>query len=375
MIASTHAMEITPLKYDRNNDLDYATFERLLTEIDTNIKNGKVVSPEFIVILGDIAGHVRYSSESTVENEAMVFRVLKDIFPNTPIFYTFGNNDSLKANYGAFSDSERMEKSPYDIARQAGWANGFLSTGVICQEQSNYPCLLTENTSDGYYSAYLKPKLRLLSLNTVLFSPNRKTSEQEAFNQLQWLEKQLQKASMGQESVLITMHIPPGNNIIDHSNFWVSKEQAAFLKLINKYHQLIIGLLASHTHAEELRVIKDSSQNIIAGVYFSPGLSTSHGNEPSIKTVDLVNQDEHWQLVNYEVFHFSQDNTQLSFDKLYDYVNYYCSKEQRGIVECLGNVTAEKIDKYFAAGNKNYTGGMLHSPADIALVAPGIDVY
>ncbi|ASQ46314.1 metallophosphoesterase family protein [Legionella clemsonensis] len=370
-LASAHTMEISPLKYNRDNDLDYATFEKLLTEIDANIKSGKVMRPEFIVILGDIAGHARDTSESTAENEAVVFTALKDTFPNTPIFYTFGNNDALTVNYGAFNDPACREKSPYEIAMHAGgWGNGFLSTGVFCEGQAQYPCLITESTDYGYYAAYLKPKLRLISLNTVLFSPNRKTSEQEAFNQLHWLETQLQLANSEQESVVITMHIPPGNNLVDHSSFWVSKEQRTFLKLINQYHQIITGLLASHTHAEELRIIKDDAQNIISGVYFAPGLSTSHGNEPAIKTFHLANQNEHWQLANYEVFHFSEENSNLIFEKLYDYNGYYCNGDGLGLLGCLGNVTAEKMDKYFAAGNKNYTGGMLHSPADIALIVP-----
>ncbi|WP_231861985.1 metallophosphoesterase [Legionella hackeliae] len=368
-LASTRPMDITPSKYNGNNDLDYATFERLISEIDNNIKNGTVAPPEFILILGDIVGHTRSTSESAAESEVVVFRMLKDTFPNTPIFYTFGNNDSLKSNYGPFKDDTRDYKTPYDIAKYAGWINGFLSTGVACQKSDSYPCLINEEVSYGYYSAYLKPQLRLISLNTVQFSPNRKTTQHDALNQLTWLESQLKIAAAQQETVLLSMHIPPGNNMVDHSNFWLSKEQTAFLKLINRYQKTIVGLLASHTHTEELRVIKDSSQNTIAGVYFVPGLSTSHGNEPSIKTFYLANKDERWQLSNYEVFHFSELSSNLLFSKLYDYANYYCNPQETGLLACLGNVTVDKIDKYFAAGNRNYTGGMLHSPSDMVLIA------
>lgn len=368
--ASRHPMDISPLKIDRNNDLDSLTFEKLIFEIDNNIKNGIVAQPNFILILGDIVGHKRSSSDSALESEATVFKVLKDTFPYTPIFYTFGNNDSLTINYGPFKGSDG---NPYDIAKYAGgWANGFLSTGTTCEDKkNNFPCMITEDTTNGYYSAYLESNLRLISLNSVLFSPNRtQTIEQDAMNQLQWLDAQLETARMNQEGVLIVMHVPPGNNIYNHSNFWLPKEQAVFLKIVSTYQHTIIGILASHTHTEELRVIKDVSKNDIAGIYLVAGLSTSHGNEPAVKTFYFFKEDNQWLLANYEAFHFSLDNSNLIFSKLYDYLSYYCNGQEDRLFQCLGNVTADKMDKYFAAGNKNYTGGMMRSSENIILTVP-----
>ncbi len=368
---TTHVMDISPLKADRRNDLDYLTYERLISEVDYNIKSGIVAQPKFILILGDIVGHTRYSSETTLENETTVFKVLKDTFPNTPILYTFGNNDSLKINYGPFIDSGRSEyKSPYDVAKKAaGWSNGFLSTGILCAEQSNYPCMISEDTTNGYYAAYLESHFRLISLNSVLFSVHRKTTEQEANNQLKWLESQLELAKTNQESVLIAMHVPPGNNILDHSGFWSTKDQVVFLKLMKTYQHIITGLLASHTHTEELKIIQDNTQNNIAGIYLAPGLSTSHGNEPSVKTFYFSRENEQWQLSNYEVFHFSLDKANLVFNKLYDYLSYYCINQENKLSQCLSHVTAEKMDKYLAAGNKNYAGGVIRSLKDIILNA------
>ncbi|WED44247.1 metallophosphoesterase [Legionella cardiaca] len=371
--ASTHVMDISPLKADRNNDLDYPSFEKLILDVENNIKNGVVAQPKFILILGDIAGHMRYSQQSASENEAIVFRVLKDTFPDIPIFYTFGNNDSPKTNYGPFTDSSRGEyNSPYEIAKYAGgWSDGFLSVGTMCavSKAEHYPCIITENTISGYYSAYIESHLQLISINSVLFSPSRKTTKQEAAEQLQWLDKQLERAKNNHEKALIIMHIPPGNNIQDHSGFWLGEEQTAFLKTVNQYQQTVIGLLASHTHAEELKIIKDRSQNNIAGVYLVAGLSTSHGNEPSVKTFYLSQENEQWQLSNYEAFHFSAEGSNLIFSKLYDYNSYYCNGEVNKLLQCLNNVTPERMDKYLAAGNRNYTGGVIRSPKDIILAA------
>jgi sphingomyelin phosphodiesterase acid-like 3 len=78
------------------------------------------------------------------------------------------------------------------------------------------------------------------------------------------------------------MHIPPGKNVYDNSSFWLPKEEAIFFKIISRYHDRIIGILVAHTHAEELKIIKDVSNKNINGVYFTAA-STTHGNAPSVK--------------------------------------------------------------------------------------------
>ena len=371
--ASLHTMDISPSKNSINNDLDQPTFEKLILEVGKNIKNGTVPQPNFIIILGDILGHMRFSSNSILNSESTVFTMLKNTFPHTPIFYTFGNNDSLKANYGPFKDwnPSSQYKSPYEVAKfKGGWADGFLSTGTFCiQKKNNFPCIIIEDTTNGYYSAYLNTQLRLISLNSVLFSPKRRQiPEQAAMDQLHWFETQLKIAKASQESVLIIMHIPLGNNVYDHSNFWLPKEQTVFLKIIADYQQTIIGLLAAHTHAEELKIIKDSSKKNITGIYLSAALSTSHGNEPSIKTFYFSNSRSRWSLSNYTTFHFSLDNSHLIFNKLYDYRHYYCNPHAKnGLFPCLDNITAENMKKNFSAGNKNYNG-IMKSPEDINLI-------
>lgn len=373
--SSTHVMEISPSKGNGKNDLDQSTFEKLILNISDNIKNGTVATPKFIILLGDIVGHLRITSESAIESESVVFNVLKKNFPGTPIFYTFGNNDSLKVNYGPFRDQDRPDplKSPYDVAKtNGGWNNGFLSTGTICNTNNTtgFPCIITEDTKNGFYSAYIKPGFRLISLNTILFSPNRtQVTEQDARDQLQWLNEQLELAQKNRESVLIAMHIPPGNNVYDHSNFWLPEEQTVFLKLIKLYQGTIIGILASHTHAEELKVIKDEFNKNISGVYFIAALSTSHGNEPSAKTFYFSKNNEQWLLSKYDTLHFTMNNSNMIFSKLYDYTHYYCDNlNNDDLSNCLRNITADKMKKYFSAGNPNY-GGIMKSPDDIVLIA------
>ncbi|MDF1757273.1 MAG: metallophosphoesterase [Legionellaceae bacterium] len=348
-IKSKRTMEINPTKAKSANDLDYTTFTSLLDSIGDNINDKNIKAPQFMIVLGDIQGHSRAFS-NLVENESVVFTSLKRKFKNTPIFYVFGNNDSLQANYGSFSD--KHQNSPYKVAMQkAGWKNGFLSTGVLCG-QNQYPCIDSENKNDGYYSAFITNKLRLIGLNSVLFSSKHSYSTSKSSQeQLQWLYKELDIAKKNNDSVILAMHIPPGKNISHQEEFWNSKQQHYFLTILNQYQKNIIGILSAHTHFEEIKIVKHSS-NTITPIYYTASLSTSHGNSPSFKTFSYQRLKNHWQLENYQTYNFSQKNKKLSINKLYDFQQYYSTS----MINCLKNVSDKKIQTYFSAGNINFPG-------------------
>lgn len=373
-VLSTHLMDLSPATVTILNDLDVTTFNSLMSEIKQGIENGTVSKPKFIIILGDLVAHHLFSAEAVINNESYIFNYLKKNFPTTPLLYTFGNNDSLSADYGLFSATDRADaiKSPYDVAmKNASWGDGFLSTGTMCQQTpSVYPCIMTEDSTNGYYSTYIAPKLELISINSVMFSPRRAQADEHAAEaQLQWLRAELQKAQNNNDKVILTMHIPPGLNVYDNSPFWLQKESSDFLSIVNTFHNTIIGLLGSHTHKDELKIINNSEGTKIAGVYLIAGLSTFHGNAPSAKTFFYSDDSGAWRLTNYETFYFSKQNASPVLNKLYDYNSYYCTGQEKGLYECLGNVTVEKLNKYFSAGNLNFHE-VINFPNDIVCTVP-----
>jgi sphingomyelin phosphodiesterase acid-like 3 len=363
-----HTMEINPSHKNFRNDLDLQTFEHLMSETQLAIHRNTIQKPSMVMVLGDIQGHLRLSRHAIIENEATVFRMFRTTFPDTPIFYTFGNNDSLESNYGPFKLKKNKkphtpEKSPFDVAvNQGGWKDGFLSTGIFCKKTENtYPCLISEDKKHGYYSAYLEPNLRFISLNTVAFSVKRKhVSKHEANTQLHWFESQLEQAQHKQNAVLLAMHIPPGRNEYNHEAFWESHELTLFLNLINIYQNNIIGILTAHTHHEGLKLIQNKAHTNIATVYSTAALSTSHGNAPSVKTYELSNKHHHWTLDDYETFSFSDPESTLQLNSLYRYSDYYGDNKP---------VTAERMQSYFSAGNKNFRG-IMKSPEDMIIPLP-----
>jgi sphingomyelin phosphodiesterase acid-like 3 len=361
---SMHVMDFTPTRETIKNDLDYPSFQKLMTKISSNIKvRNNIPQPKFILILGDIQGHSRILND-VVDNEAAVFTTFKEQFPKTPIFYVFGNNDSLKSNYGPFMD--KNGDSPYTIAMTKGnWKNGFLSTGLNCKKTKEYPCISTENRYNGYYSALIESKLRLIALNSILFSVHSNGSgKKDAINQLKWFEEQLIFAKKNQESVLIALHIPPGHNIYNNSAFWRAKDLANFLAIINTYQKNIIGILSSHTHQEEIKVIKNKSRENITGIFATAALSTAYENAPSVKTFNFSKQDKHWFLSNYTTYYFSKNNSKLELQKLYDFNSYYCNKNNGAMFKCLESLTPEKLKRYLTAGNTK-VAGIMKSPNDM----------
>jgi UDP-2,3-diacylglucosamine pyrophosphatase LpxH len=108
-------MEINPSGSDMSNNLDTATFSDLLKQIATGITNGTVPTPEFIIFLGDMVGNYLNPNITTEENA--VFTNLKTTFPNTPIFYTFGNHDSTAGINEPFYSTISSYNSPYQIAQ------------------------------------------------------------------------------------------------------------------------------------------------------------------------------------------------------------------------------------------------------------------
>src|SRR5262249_36912643 len=150
------------------------------------------------------------------------------------------------------------------------------------------------------------------------------------------------------------------------SSFWKLNPdyKQAFLNLIKQYPNTIVGLLASHTHSEEFKIIQDGSKNLF-GVYFTAALSTYHSNEPSVKTFYFADNNGKWSLSDYETFHFSQPKVpgDLTFSKLYDFSSYYCNGVMKGdLLSCFTALTPDqiksKMKNYFNAGNPNAPAAM-----------------
>ena len=360
---SSHSMEFAPKTGKVSNDLDVATFDHLMDVIRLNIQSGDLAEPEFVILLGDLVGHIRYSQENVMNSERMVFKKIKETFPDTPVFYNFGNNDSFMSDYGLFLSpiNKTQFVSPLHILGEI-WPNGnFLSTGAACKNHKTYPCILEGKTASGYYAAYLKPKLRLLAINSIMFSTKQRGfSDRMVSEQLSWIERQLNEAQELNETTLITMHIPPGYNTYQSSlwsgtAFWSSEAEERFYASIMTHYPEIIGILAGHTHKDDIKLFMHNTGTIaLSGVYINPALSTSHGNAPALRSYVLqqTNDRVHWDLKDYQTYYFMRDdNGDSRLQSLYRFQDKYCTKQTNRMNDCLTEITIQKIKETMTAGN------------------------
>lgn len=369
-------------KSPRLNEIDLITFKAMLQETQQEIKTGLIQNPDFILISGDLSGHNRDDQNSTYNNQKMAFKLLRNAFPDKPLIYAFGNNDSLEKSFGTFyfSTNTNLKKahSPFEIAINSGWKNGFLSSGINCDlKRQVYPCLINENRTLGYYSLYLYPKLKLIALNSDMFSADKRNTSQMDFadEQLKWLYNEVETSHKNNEEILLVSHIPMGRDILDNAMFWQPKYQDSMYKILSSFSNDIIAILSGHTHMEELKIIEkaagNSHNNTSNIVIITPSFSTSDGNAPAIKTIYLQNNSHRWFVSNYETFSFALNNKLIIAKKLYDFNYFYCNnaKENADIKQCLNKVTSEKIFSYLTSGNINYRGA-INYPDNIFIRLP-----
>ncbi|MFI3256073.1 MAG: metallophosphoesterase [Psittacicella sp.] len=373
-------MVIDPKGYNPENDMDRVTYSELQVLIKSNIGSNKLIQePNFIIYLGDAVGHtywykeylskqnpskpVDFNRDRFVRDASIgVYKGLLRTFPNTPIIVIFGNNDSFPRDYGIYDDDQL---SSYNMAKKAGFKNGFLSTGVMCADNSfKGICVESQNPIYGYFTIKLRKNLELIGLNSVMFSPKHKVIRDQE-KQIAYLKQNLQYAKAKNISVIIAMHIPVGNNVYKGKAFWNKTYQNKFIDLVRRYSTTIKGILVSHTHMEEFKKLLTPTGYI--GEYFTAGLSTSHGNSPSIKQFDLVQNNNNWTIDNYITYQIHNKNNYLTISKYYNFGSTYCSKNTLNINNCLAGITFQKISPRYTVNNPNHLIAYVEAPQDILI--------
>lgn len=357
------------------NNVDSANLNSTLNAFQQQLQQfvqAQPTPPAFIIFLGDM---VRNGDDddppARLSDETRAFTFLKSTFPNIPIFYVFGNHDSVQEVWGSFYSTTpgAGPNSPYEVAELNGWSDGFLSTGAVCNLNKSFsgPCLISENTQIGFYSAYLQPGLRLVALNTPLLDVQAlNPSASDISTQFTWFNAQLSDAAANNESVLIAMHVPLGSSLDSLSsnsiNSIVPSYNTQLLQIISNYRKNVIGMLAGHTHMDSMRVFTQASNKV--NFLINPAaLSTHSGNAPSFQTVTFYNNQQlinnAWIISDYETFKFvatnGANNQQVGIQSVYKFSDYYCNGAATNMMDCLGNITAAKMSAYHTAGNPNYS--------------------
>ena len=280
--------QTTILPAARNTGTD--TWDTAQQEINRLLNTEK---PGFIIYLGDLPLHGRPTAIDTVMQAAG--KTLADLRTiatktHTPLVFVPGNNDSPDSDYGKFSPTLFRD----DAESPSSWP----AIGATTISTTLYKAL-------GCYSAYplgRKTKLRVIVLNTVLYTWNYHSQDHDAQcrQQIAWLGQQLRQTRANHEKALIAMHVPPGQDTYKHTSFWTTRIsvdsttiQNSFLDTIDRYQANIIGLLASHTHMDGFKRLYNKDNLFMALLISDPGIAPSAYNNSAFK---LIRYDSQYRL-------------------------------------------------------------------------------
>lgn len=243
--------------------------------------------PKLIVFTGDLPCHFPHSGPEHNANVRTVLNDLQDIAGSIPLFYAPGNNDPLDGDYYPFADGQCV--TPITLS---GVNPGYPAP--------NAELMYAEDSLYGYYAARPFAGLRIIGMNTVMFSTSHNTTysnecerdsldqNEACMRQLKWLKGQLAAARAVGEKVYLIMHIPPGRDAHkDHPMWKDNRWQDSLLAHVNYYDPVISGIFYGHTHMDELRRLEvpgspGSYSEVALGC---PGVSPIFGNNPGFRKV------------------------------------------------------------------------------------------
>lgn len=193
---------------------------------------------------------------------------LMEAFPNTQIYPALGNHEPHPCNMFPPSDVW----ADYDLA----WMYNF--HGDLYQTQLTAAALATFRRG-GYYTQIHKPGwlkkcvdkimrnfhenylfsgFRIVTLNTNFCYTNNfwiLWNAADPEEHLQWFSNTMYAAERSNEKVWIVGHVPPGGK-----DCW-SKWSSQFLRVINRYQNIILAQFYGHTHNDEFKIFFDDSRD------------------------------------------------------------------------------------------------------------------
>ncbi|KAK7906703.1 hypothetical protein WMY93_015315 [Mugilogobius chulae] len=222
-----------------------APYRLLLSALDTL---GRMVKEDdFVIWTGDSPPHVppaELSTDLVIQILANLTLTIQDKLPKVQVFPAVGNHD--------YWPQDQMPDSPNDIYSAAArlWSP-WLQEGA-----------LQTFVKGGFYSQLLRPGLRIVSLNTILYyGPNAATlNSSDPAGQFQWLQGTLEGAERNQEQVYVIAHVPVGFLPFVRNTTAMRREHNERLSaMFVRFSHVIKGQFYGHTHRDSLMVLRDQS--------------------------------------------------------------------------------------------------------------------
>jgi hypothetical protein len=276
--------------FDRSSRPSAPGFDTNLTLFESAVSQMKRSAPDPNVVLlpGDFLMHEFAQNVPSGEGtEVAALRTMRTIaetlgraFPTAQFAIALGNNDTPCGDYASSDASEYQS----ELARI--WA-------PLVNRRGASPRFVATFGRNGYYSATLPvPGLRLVALNTVLFSSRYRGNcgrgdGAAGDRQMAWLADTLTHTRARN---VVMMHIPPGFDAFSTEYvgglvalpFLRAKENRGLIAALSTARDRVAYAIAGHTHQFDLRTAGG-----VPDVVFG-SLSPIFGGDPAFYVVRLV---------------------------------------------------------------------------------------
>lgn len=267
-------------------------YKLLTTVLDQAGQEALGQNVRYILVLGDFLSHdFRHNykffslDKSRAGYESFVHKTLLFIsnqiakaFPEQDVYMVVGNNDSYHRDYYV------TPRGLFFSQMASAWSD-------LIKNQENRATMRREFPLAGYYAVNLPdaPSLRLIVLNTVLFSNKAMGNHlhKAADTELDWLHQQLAAARKNNQHVLIAMHIPDGIDVytslrirlLRAVDLWQPEYIERFHDELREYAPEIAGMYAGHLHANWLHALRFENLTEVLFVG-TASVSPIYGNDP-----------------------------------------------------------------------------------------------
>ncbi|KAI4873149.1 hypothetical protein NFI96_014566 [Prochilodus magdalenae] len=233
--------------------------------------------PEFMIWTGDSPPHVppgELSTEAVISVLTNMTHTIRQYFPELPVYPALGNHD-----YWPQDQLPAKTNAIYQAVAKL-WAPWLSPEAVATLLQG------------GFYSQLIKPGLRLVSLNTILYYPPNKVAENltDPAGQFKWLQDTLELSRKSNEKVYVIAHVPIG--FLPYAkNTTAMREQhnEKLVDIFRSYSDVIQGQFYGHTHRDSIMVLLDRQGNPVNSVFVAPAVTPiksvlePYSNNPSVR--------------------------------------------------------------------------------------------
>jgi len=315
--------------------------------------------PAFVTVSGDLLAHkfdCRFQQLAPKASEAdysafasktvdFVALELHTAFPQSPVYFALGNNDSGCGDYKEDPNSTFLKADAQSFAADI--------------DKPNIHAVLTEFPHEGDYNAVLPAPFhntRLIVLQDIFESKrftacsNAKDPRAES-EQIAWLRTQLNTARAHHEHIWIMAHIPPGvdaySTISDNRDVCGGKQaemfldSSAFADAITDFPDVIRLVLLGHTHNDEMRIYSSALGKIPGKLV--PSITPVNGNNPAFTVAQVDPKTA--TLVDYAVTSASnQTGIDTKWSEEYRYSTTYNLPDfsAASAAKLLGDFSADK---------------------------------